>query len=69
VRKQYVPEKLTKEFLLVDLANNLKHLGEDQPALVENIKKKVKEMNTGSLKTIADNFGTVGTKKLFASAL
>ena len=69
VRKQYVPEKLTKEFLLVDLANNLKHLGEDQPALVENIKKKAKEMNTERLKTIADNFGTVATKKLFASAL
>jgi len=69
VRKQYVPGKLTKEFLLVDLANNLKNLGEDQPALLENIKKKAKEMNRESLKTIADNFGTVGTKKLFASAL
>jgi len=69
VRKQYVPEKLTKEFLLVDLANNLKRLGEDQPALVENIKKKAKEMNPERLKTITDNFGTVGTKKLFASAL
>jgi len=69
VRKQYVPDKLTKEFLLVDLANNLKHLPEDQPALVQNIKKKAKEMNTESLKAIADNFGTVGTKKLFASVL
>ena len=44
VRKLYVPKKLTREFLLVDLVNNLNHLAEDQPTLVENIKKKAKEM-------------------------
>jgi hypothetical protein len=70
VRKPYVPKKLTKEFLLVDLVNNLKHLAEeDQPTLVENIKKKAKEMNTTNLTKLANNFGTVGTKKLLASAL
>ena len=70
VRKPYVPKKLTKEFLLVDLVNNLKHLAEeDQPTLVENIKKKAKEMNTTNLTKLANYFGTVGTKKLLASAL
>lgn len=69
VRKPYVPNKVTREFLLVDLVNNLKHLAEDQPMLLENIKKKVKEMNTKSLKNLVHNFGSPGTKKLFSSAL
>src|SRR5664279_1273123 len=68
VRKPYVPKKLTREFLLVDLVNNLKNLAEDQPALVENIKKKAKEMDTISLTKLANNFGTVSTKKILASA-
>ena len=69
VRKPYIPKKLTKEFLLVDLANNLKYLAEDQPTLVENIKKKAKEMNKTSLTKIVNDFGTIRTKKLLASAL
>lgn len=69
VRKPYVPDHVTKEFLLVDLVNNLKHLAEDQPALVENVKKKAREMDVDRLKLITENFGTVGTKKLLASVL
>jgi hypothetical protein len=69
VRKPYVPRKVTKEFLLVDLANNLKTLAEDRPALVENIKKKAKEMDPENLKKIADDFGTIGTKKMLTSLL
>jgi len=69
VRKPYVPDKVTKEFLLVDLANNLKGLAEDQPALLHNIKAKAKEMNTEEIKKMSENFGTVATKKLFASVL
>lgn len=67
VRKPFVPDKLTKEFLLVDLANNLKHLAEDQPALLENVKRKAKELNPVVLKQLVNNFGTVGTKHLFSS--
>ncbi|GAC1421752.1 MAG: hypothetical protein NVS1B13_20080 [Flavisolibacter sp.] len=69
VRRPYVPKKMTKEFLLVDLINNLKRLAEDQPALLENIKKKVKEMDKKSLNKMVANFGTVGTRKFFASLL
>lgn len=69
VRKPYVPEKVTREFLLVDLANNLKLLAEDQPALLDNVKMKAKELNKGKLKRLAEHFGTVGTRKLFASVL
>jgi hypothetical protein len=69
VRKPYVPSKLTKEFLLVDLVNNLRKLGEDQATLLENVRKKVKEMDHKKLKQLVHDFGTVGTKNLFASLL
>jgi len=67
VRKPHVPNKLTKEFLLVDLANNLKHLAEDQSALLVNIQKKANEMDKKELKHLVKDFGTVATKHLFSS--
>lgn len=69
VRKPYVPPKVTREFLLVDLVNNVKRLEEDQPALLENVKKKAKEMDKNKLKQLVRDFGTVGTKKQFADLL
>ena len=69
VRKLYVPNKLTQEFLLVDLANNLKHLAEDQPALLENVKRRAKELDPKRLKQLVNDFGTVGTKHMFSSLL
>ena len=69
VRKPYVPTKLTKEFLLVDLVNNLNRLAEDQPALLSNVEKKVREMDTKKLKQLVNDFGSVGTKKRFAPLL
>jgi hypothetical protein len=67
VRKPYVPNKVTKEFLLVDLANNFKNLAEDQPALLANIYNKAKEMDPKRLKRLVKDFGTVGTKHMFES--
>ena len=69
VLKHYVPAAMTKEFLLVDLVNNLKQLAEDQPSLLENIKTRAKEMNKRRLKYLVSNLGTVRTKKLFAKML
>jgi len=66
VRKPYVPAKLTKEFLLVDLVNNVNRLAEDQPTLLDNIQKKAREMDAKKLKQLINDFGTVGTKKRFA---
>lgn len=67
VRRPNVPRKLTKEFLLVDLANNLKRLAEDQAALLDILKKKAQEMDKKELKHLVKDFGTVGTKHLFPS--
>jgi hypothetical protein len=69
VRKPYVPTKLTKEFLLVDLVNNLKHLEENQESVFENVKAKAKKMDTKRLKKLVQEFGTVGTKKKLAELL
>lgn len=69
IRRPFVPNELTKEFLLVDLVNNLHKLEEDQPALLENVKRKVKEMNRNILVQLVQDFGTIGTKKKFAPLL
>lgn len=67
IRKPYVPSKVTKELLLVDLVNNIKSLAEDQPMLLENIIKRTGEMSPHRLKQLARDFGNVSTRKLFDS--
>ena len=69
VRKPYVPRKVTKEFLLVDLLNNIKDLEEDQAVLLDNVKQKAKELDKRVLKQLVRDFGTVGTKKKLAEVL
>jgi hypothetical protein len=69
VRRPYVPGKVTKELLLVDLVNNAKQLAEDQPNLMKNVEHRIAEMDSRRLKQLANDFGTVGTRKLFSSLL
>jgi hypothetical protein len=69
VRKPHVPNKLTSEFLLVDLVNNLGHLAEDQSAVMDKVKTKALTLDQASLRSLAEKFGKVGTKKLFKTLL
>ena len=69
VRKPYVPNKLTSEFLLVDLVNNLERLAEDQSVVLERVKEKALTMDQERLRKMADRFGKVRTRKLFNSLL
>jgi hypothetical protein len=69
MRKNTVPTKLTPEFLLVDLMNNMNSLAEDQPALLGNIQRKATELNRKQLKYWTNEFGSVGTKKKLAHLL
>ena len=69
VRKPYVPGKLTSEFLIVDLVNNLERLAEDQSVVMERVKEKAREMDPVSLRKMANRFGKVRTRKLFDSIL
>src|SRR5690348_18363675 len=45
VRKPYVPAKVTREFLLVDLVTNIKHVADDQLSLMENVKRRARGMD------------------------
>lgn len=66
VRKPYVPGKVTKEFLLVDLVNNLKNLEEDSSAVLTNVESKLGDMDAKRLKQLVRKFGTISTKKFFS---
>lgn len=69
VRRPYVPTKLTNEFLLVDLVNNLGKLEEDQSAVMDKVKQKFLVLDQASLRDLAQKFGKVRTRKLFKTLL
>jgi hypothetical protein len=63
------PKTLTKEFLLVDLVNNLKTLAEDQSAVLRNVVTKAQTMDAKKLKQSVANYGNARAKVLFARLL
>ncbi|BAV33313.1 hypothetical protein SCL_0997 [Sulfuricaulis limicola] len=68
-RKPRFPRKLTEEFLLVDLLNNLPALAEDVETLRARARAKAKELNAGKLRLAARDYGKVATRKFFDQAL
>lgn len=60
--KHRFPKKLTKEFLLVDLVNNLKNLAEDSDEVLKNVLIKVPSMDKRQLKYALENYGNARTK-------
>ncbi len=68
-RKPRFPRKLTEEFLLVDLLNNLPVLAEDTEALRARARDKVKDMNASKLRLAARDYGKVATRKFFDQVL
>ncbi|HEV2833400.1 MAG TPA: DUF6088 family protein [Hanamia sp.] len=67
--KPHFPKKLTKEFLVVDLVNNLKELAEEQTVVLQNLTVKVSEMDKKKLKQSVAEYGNVKTKKIFAALI
>lgn len=65
IRKPFVPNKVSQEFLLVDLVNNLNQLEESHPLILANVQSKVMQLNKKKLLQIVNAFGTIGTKKKF----
>ena len=65
----HFPEKLTPEFLLVDLAGNLKRLAEDQQQVLTNVLSKAKSMNKSVLQQTLDRYGNGKAKKLLTPIL
>ncbi len=67
--KPDLPETLSKEFLLVDLVNNLDRLAENTSMVKERVKSKVYSFDQGALGRAVRYYGKVGTKKFFADVL
>lgn len=65
--KPYFPKEVSKEFLLVDLVNNVNKLAEEQDAVLERVRHVAASMDASSLKKDVQRYGGVRAKKLFAS--
>jgi hypothetical protein len=67
--KPHFPSKVTKEFLLVDLLNNLESLAEDPAEVLKNVALKVRTMDTRKLKRDVSKYGNAKTKKILAALI
>lgn len=67
--KHRFPKKLSEEFLLVDLVNNLDSLAEDKTEILKNVVNKASEMDQRKLKRSVTSYGNTKTKELFTTYL
>jgi hypothetical protein len=67
--KPRFPKKLTPEFLLVDLVNNVEELAEDTVEVLSKVQTKARTMDTKKLKQSVTAYGGVRAKKFFAPVL
>lgn len=56
------PNKVTKEYLLVELVSNLKNLAEDPEFVLKNVSSKMDDFNLSKLKRVLNEFGSVRAK-------
>ena len=63
------PKKLSREFLLVDLMNNLDKVGEDKNRLRDRISKKLDSFDKKLLFKLSERHGKVSTRKFFRDLL
>lgn len=61
-RWREAPKKLTPEFLVVELLNQLNHLAEDRKSVLENLSNKLKSFDLKKLKRAAARYGTYSTQ-------
>ena len=67
--KPSLPKKLTREFLLVDLVNNIDRLAENEQEVLARVKEKARSVDPARMRRAAEHYGKVRTKRLFAEAL
>jgi hypothetical protein len=67
--KPAFPRKLTKEFLLVDLVNNLDRLAESREEVLARVKDRAASLDVARLQRAAREYGNVRTKKFFSETL
>jgi hypothetical protein len=63
--KPSFPKTLTKEFLLVDLVNNLDQLAEAKNEVLERARERAASYETQRLQRAVRDYGNVRTKKFF----
>jgi hypothetical protein len=68
-RKYNFPKKLSEEFLLVDLMNNLDSVAEDHEQLKVRVKNRAQSMGVRKLKQNVEKYGKVSTRKFFEPVL
>jgi hypothetical protein len=64
-----LPKKLSREFLLVDLVNNLDRLAESKNEVLSRVRDRVSTYDAQRLRRAADDYGNVRTKKFFREAM
>ena len=67
--KPSFPKKLSEEFLLVDLVNNVDHLAESRSEVLTRVKQRVRFYDRARLDRAAREYGNMRTRKFFAEAL
>lgn len=58
------PAKLSKEFLLVDMLNNLKKLPDNTSLVLKNLKSSMNEFDRDKVEDSLDQYGRPGAKKV-----
>jgi FPC/CPF motif-containing protein YcgG len=58
------PTRLTQEFVLVDLLNNLKDLAEDQNEVLNKVTAKARSMDPKKLRSAVRSYGNSRAKSL-----
>jgi hypothetical protein len=67
--KPRFPKSLTKEFLLVDLVNNLDQLAEAKSEVLERVRERAAETDAARLRRAVRNYGNERTKKFFERSM
>ncbi|MES2659503.1 MAG: hypothetical protein V4689_12870 [Verrucomicrobiota bacterium] len=63
--KPSFPKASTREFLLVDLVNNIDRLAENRREVLDRVKKLATDFDAGTLLRAAHRYGSVRTRKFF----
>jgi hypothetical protein len=67
--KPAFPKRLSQEFLLVDLVNNLDHLAESKEEVLSRVKARASSLDARKLQRAVRDYGNVRTRKFFTNAL
>lgn len=67
--KPHFPLKLSREFLLIDLVDNLDRLAEHKPSMLERVKKQPQHADHKALKKAVREYGGSKVRKFFEPLL